>query len=81
MKGGFRHAASGGRSLVAGVDAQHVDDTLVGQRFVDQSMLDVDATRVATREITDELFESEWGGQRVGSYQLLGELRPSVSFR
>lgn len=49
-----------GASLVMGPHPQNLDCAFLFEDLVDESMLNVDASRISTRQISDELFERTW---------------------
>ena len=51
--------------LVVGPHPEHLDDMLGAENLVDQTVLDVDASREGAAEIPDELLERWRGLERV----------------
>ena len=47
-------------SLIVRPDAQHPDDLLFNEDLIDQSVLNIDATRVRASQVTDQLFVGRW---------------------
>src|SRR5659263_509501 len=66
---GWLRARSGRRggsgSLVVGPHPEDVDDLAVREHFVDEAMLDVDASGEATRQVADQLLVPRRRGERV----------------
>lgn len=56
--------------LVVGPHSQDVDDVALREHLIDQSVLDIDASRVAAREVADQLLILGWRGERILSQDL-----------
>ena len=53
-------------SLIVRPDAQHPDDLLFNEDLIDQSVLNIDATRVRASQVADQFFEGWWVLKRIG---------------
>ena len=62
------------RLLVVGPHSQDMHDVAIGENLVDKPMLDVDASRVAARQVTDMFFVSWRCAERVLGEHVEGPL-------
>ena len=51
-----------------------MDDTILTIYLIDKAMLDVDPARIASSQVSHELFETRWSRERVFSNDLKQQL-------